>query len=296
MELSSSPAVVVFEDVLCRYCGYNLRGLPIDGRCPECNADVNQSFHTDLLRYANVDWLRRIKFGIDLMIVGFLLGVVLGFFGGIAVVAAGGGVAGGGILVFQLALTLASSLVNLISILMITSQEPRESMSEQTDSWRRIARGAAIAGFVLQGLVAIATNLQVASVGAQVAFIGLSGIAGVVMTFAIASHTQLLAARIPNDSMVSSINVVKWGLSIVGLIGGLIGVLSFASMFTTGFGGAPAAPNTTFTVMMGITAIGGCATGLGSWVFGIWALILVFKFRSALRKAIHLQHAGPSYA
>ena len=39
----SSTGVPAESDVLCESCGYTLNGLPADGRCPECGADVAAS-------------------------------------------------------------------------------------------------------------------------------------------------------------------------------------------------------------------------------------------------------------
>ena len=51
------PVEVVREDIACRRCGYNLRGLGEGGQCPECGAPVTMSIQGDLLRYADPRWL-----------------------------------------------------------------------------------------------------------------------------------------------------------------------------------------------------------------------------------------------
>jgi hypothetical protein len=48
----------VAADTACRKCGYNVRGLPIDRNCPECNLPVNLSAVPNLLRYAEPRWAR----------------------------------------------------------------------------------------------------------------------------------------------------------------------------------------------------------------------------------------------
>ena len=41
------------EDIACRKCGYNLRGLNKDGACPECGTAVGRSTQGDLLRFCD---------------------------------------------------------------------------------------------------------------------------------------------------------------------------------------------------------------------------------------------------
>lgn len=52
--------VVLGDDILCRGCEYNLRGLATDAACPECLAPVWVSAAGDQLRYASPRWLATI--------------------------------------------------------------------------------------------------------------------------------------------------------------------------------------------------------------------------------------------
>ncbi|MCH7870087.1 MAG: hypothetical protein IID33_00140 [Planctomycetes bacterium] len=53
--------------VSCKRCGYNLRGLPHSGKCPECGLRVELSLCGDRLRYADAEWLGRIERGAGLL-------------------------------------------------------------------------------------------------------------------------------------------------------------------------------------------------------------------------------------
>ena len=50
----------LLEDLLCNHCGYNLRGLLSEGRCPECGTEVARSLRGDLLVAADPAWLERL--------------------------------------------------------------------------------------------------------------------------------------------------------------------------------------------------------------------------------------------
>ena len=57
---------VIEVDTECIHCGYNLRGLTNEGRCPECGSPVDDSLRGNLLRHADPDWLDRLRFGASL--------------------------------------------------------------------------------------------------------------------------------------------------------------------------------------------------------------------------------------
>ena len=60
-------------DPLCVHCGYNLRGLSTDRKCPECGTPIAKSLRGDLLSSADPDWLRRLHRGQLYIVVGIVV-------------------------------------------------------------------------------------------------------------------------------------------------------------------------------------------------------------------------------
>src|SRR5688500_20183649 len=52
-----APEGPIGNDLPCRKCGYNLRGLTPAMRCPECGTAVGYSLQGDLLRFCDPGWV-----------------------------------------------------------------------------------------------------------------------------------------------------------------------------------------------------------------------------------------------
>lgn len=74
---SLSAAEPLTRDTPCIHCGYNLRGLAAGGQCPECGHAIAESLRGDLLRFANPDWLRKVRLGITVQLVGIVISLVM---------------------------------------------------------------------------------------------------------------------------------------------------------------------------------------------------------------------------
>lgn len=74
-ESQSLPAAIT-TDAPCLGCGYNLLGIARSGRCPECGSSVARSLRGNLLEYASVEYLRTLRAGGIVVIVGTFISFV----------------------------------------------------------------------------------------------------------------------------------------------------------------------------------------------------------------------------
>jgi hypothetical protein len=75
---SASPTEVQGH-VACPGCGYDLRGLPLAGRCPECGTPVSVGLQRVRLEFSSPEWVRRLLLGVRLIILGLITGIGVPF-------------------------------------------------------------------------------------------------------------------------------------------------------------------------------------------------------------------------
>jgi hypothetical protein len=133
-------------DLPCFFCGYNLRTLAVDGVCPECGRPVQHSFcegWQGWLIFADKPWLGRLRKGITIILWMLLASVVCGILTipvGMATAFAGKPPDLFWLRVLTIAFGLASTIVWLWSIWLLTSPEPcPDGSTRQSDvaTWIR---------------------------------------------------------------------------------------------------------------------------------------------------------------
>src|SRR5215217_4377447 len=67
-----APAVIA-SDRACVHCGYNLRGLTRESRCPECGCPVSDSFVANYFLQADPKWLRFLHAAVVLLVAASVL-------------------------------------------------------------------------------------------------------------------------------------------------------------------------------------------------------------------------------
>ncbi|HVP12265.1 MAG TPA: hypothetical protein VMV94_13890 [Phycisphaerae bacterium] len=259
------PKTVIADDMACVICGYNLRSLQASGRCPECGSPVHRSIHGDLLRYADAEWLGKVLLGITLMLWGILVMILLR-------IAEGIGSAAKTNEVYFVGPALAASVLDVLAAFLITVQEPKIAMSEDTVTWRRIIRICAVVsilGQVLAQLEAFLGNTWLIAIGAVLS------LAAAVAYFGKFVYLRRFALRIPDQNLARSTRIVMWGFVIT--VAGA-GILAGVIAFLVAAAGSPSPP------LGAVTGVA-CVAGISGFVFAMWYLVLLVSYRNAFSDA-----------
>ena len=267
-------STVIDTDVLCVSCGYNLHGLTSEGLCPECAAPRARSLHGNLLRYADPAWLHKIRLGVLVMLWNLLLHVLL-----ILAVLASPEWSWSKIL--YEALTLAGAAMSLWATLLITTQEPRISLVEDTITLRRIVRGCAVALFV--GAVC-STMRAVLDFGFALYLCGAAlTIVGIVAHFGEFVYLRRFARRIPDNKLTKSTTAVMWGF-----------VTAYAAIVFSGLMAVLMIAASSGGLIADIFQIVGVAGNVGVLVFGVAYIVLLFSFNAAMKRTCAQAHRLPT--
>lgn len=228
--------VVVEVDRNCIQCGYNLRGSPLAGKCPECGTDVARSMQGVLLQHASTEYQRSVESGLGLVLNGILVSIVLAVFN----MALGIAGAPASLVLVGTALGLVPQVMLVLGYMRYTAPDPQFSGTELPDAARKLARIAVLVGaacalvqLLLQlGIIAGAGGAVGGAAGASglslilVGLIGLvsllSLVAWAVQFFAVIKYTRWMAKRVPDGWIVDKTKLYIWLLPVLATVGALI--------------------------------------------------------------------------
>ena len=288
------------EDLPCRGCGYNLRGLDESGLCPECSAPVGRSVTGDLLRFADPQWVERLVTGLGWAIVGILAGIVTNvlvtvtfqFLIGAAIMR--GGTPSGFVFGIPAVLSFITSLMTVYGVWLATTPEPSAIESEPPFSARRLTRWCYVAQLAAGPLQAMGYARMNPAVGNTLGITGpidavftvtgfAAAIAGLVGLIAGLIYLRRLAIKIPDTSLARQTRIVAWGIgSCQSLMIAWGIVVAFAMSAWMGAGAAaPTTPPTGVFTLMTVM----CFLLIAAFVFTIWALVLLLMYRGKLATA-----------
>jgi len=285
-----APVGTVDAPVDCIGCGYQLRGLPAEGACPECATAIWRSVRGDLLRDADPDWLARVRRGVSLIAraTTFFLLLYLVLFATIFVSAFAPGLSHAMTFVVTIGVVLQILLLLawIAGVRILTTREPnREDGIDPID--RRAARIAAMCVIGMAALVLVTTLTAPLIPPASVAPVILTTIEVVAvwaLGFAVASLmyfslgvTLHLADRLPNRKLFRRARSVR--RLIVG-----IGIAAPTFAFTTYLLGAGAVPGGASVIIGGMLGLLGLFAVIGSIGAALEYAAVFGRLRRELRR------------
>ena len=274
---------VVNNDISCRKCGYNLRGLSTAGRCPECGTPVGYSFHGDLLQFCEPSWVETLQKGAQT----FVIGVVVIVLGSIVAGLIGAATGSGAVALLVGLVVLVGWGLTVLGWWRMTEPDPSGMGEDQYGTSRKIIRVALIVGIVQQVLNLLTRMFgpeSAVTIGLQVLAL-VAGIIGVVGFFAQLTYLKKLALRIPDQALSNRANFLLYALPIsYGLIilaGGFMALTVRNGQPGAGAGGALAGFGC-FMAIVGIAVI----------VFAIMYLFLVEKMGKRFKEQAQIARAS----
>lgn len=280
---------LIAQDVGCRGCGYNLRGLGIEATCPECSIPIRRSVYGDLLRFCDPAWVARLGRGVWWIIAGIVATVVLSLAVPIFVtllLSARTAVAMPTIMSFIGVVALLTSLVMVIGVWFLTSPDPAQMEPEPTITARRLARWCILAQLLASPLQMVAAPVAGTlptggmTLLRSVSMLSGMGLGMVAMVGYIAGLVYLrrLALRMERKQLAGQTRVVMWGyLCANGL--GLVYSVVFLALIPIMAAGATPGPG-----LMSLVLAGGCVVVPAYLIFGIWGTVLLFIYAFGLRE------------
>ena len=247
----------VEADTPCRKCSYNIRGLSLDGQCPECATPIRLSVSDDLLRYSPPEFIRKLRKGVTFMLWGVLAMIVVGI-----VAAAVGSYR-----------PPAAHLLGLLAVLptiignwLLATPDPGGVGEERYGTERKIVRvslAIVLLGNLITFIVSFAEPLGLNALelvrmfGFMVAVVGVVG----------ATQSTRLCKKIrgadSRSNLVQAPKILTWGLGITASVVIVIllvseaGGWSFPVWFDSGFGFA--------SIML--------------WIFVVMYISMLFRLR-----------------
>jgi hypothetical protein len=260
-------AEVMMADAACRRCRYNLRGLPFDGRCPECGTPVAYSTRGDFLCFSEPAWAATLQRGTLLLLIGLLV-LIAG-----AVVGSAERAPGHRLGMIGAVVGFAGHLFYVAGGWLLTTPDPGGLCEDQYGTSQRLIRFAVVVGLA-DKIVGFARQTQAFPPAAYLAITLLGSAATLVSLvglFATLTYLSKLARRIPDDALADRARTVMWG---IGVPYGVIAVGTIVTVLMMLGSGQPRARGGRSPALLAFGCVGGLSA-LVLLVFGVIYLVLL---------------------
>lgn len=275
------------RDLPCVACGYDLRGLSQSGRCPECGAAIERSLRGNLLKYADLAWLTKVRRGVRLLRAYFLLSILVGIPAALSAeyCRSSGWPAVAHLITAVFSVALLG--LGLRAIQGITVQEPRFARREPRFCLRRILIGCVVFSVASAALDSIWGNAPV-PVWAQVLTI-VMGLSNLVLVPGFGVYLRRFALRLPDLQLARHTRIVVIGWSVTAGLSQLLfsGAALATSVMPPPTATAPAGPATGPGGWAGfILATSTCSLGVPGLLFFCWQYRLLLRYGRVLSATI----------
>ncbi|MFG0251970.1 MAG: hypothetical protein ACF8NJ_03755 [Phycisphaerales bacterium JB038] len=217
------------EDVFCRQCGYNLRGLTPEGKCPECGTPIERSLRGNLLVYSSPEYLTKLHQGVFLILAAIVAQIILTVLAIVLMAAVGlQGASTAGVQLVLNGLGIAVSVASWYGWWLFSSPDPAFVGLERGNAARRVVRVAVMliaALTIAQTGMSYAVNSGTAVSTLSLALLTLVGLlslaASATMFFASMLYMRWLTPRIPDPKLFERSKMYMWLLPILVTVGAI---------------------------------------------------------------------------
>ncbi|HVP13850.1 MAG TPA: hypothetical protein VMV94_21935 [Phycisphaerae bacterium] len=259
----------VAEDLACIQCGYNLRTLHREAKCPECGLAVGRSLRGDWLKYSDPAWLKQVTRGLSVVVGTNLVVILCTLISAICDI--GGRVSRsdlGDVAELAFGLTLLIGVVGSMGGLwLFTAPEPNHTRLASEQHLRRVVRilACVTSGMMLTAMLFDRRSPATPVLRPAAALLALTCFAALLI------YIRRLALRIPSREEASR--------AIVLLISFLIVNAAAVGLVFAHLGGPPSSP---------LSLLGGAACCVDIAIF-IACIALLNSFRRSLTYIQNLQ-------
>jgi hypothetical protein len=204
----------IANDVTCRKCSYNLRGLTADGRCPECGTAVGFSLQGDLLRFCDPNWVDTLRRGTAV----FIGGVAFMFLGLLGILFLVPMAIMPPLTVIQVCLIaiLIGYILSTIGWWFLTQPDPSGLGEDKYGTSRKIIRICLIVGVVQSGFAVMANFVTMEDT--LLMLLGVFSLISMVVAdiglIAQLYYLERLALRIPDNLLSARAHFLMYALGI----------------------------------------------------------------------------------